>query len=157
MKSRLLSLVLILSPAAGHARLHETPDQCAKRYGTLTKSEQAPGWSTACYAKDAVSTTCFFRAGKCVAISFALIIPDRIATTPAKFTSEQFDALLIANTGSKILIGIEGEDFPVLQSEDRKVKIYAGDTLLQLQLFSDIELRKSLAAEAAVSKAIEGF
>jgi hypothetical protein len=156
-------LVLALLPTLAHARIGETPEQCAKRYGDLAERKGATARAVHSFAKDGVVTTCFFTDGKCVAIRFELIAPvragaqDTIENMPL-FTDAQSAALLAANSGDSEWTTLSKEQGITTHiAKDGTRRAVTSGLHVIIQTSTDIEARKKFVMPDAVTKAIEGF
>lgn len=154
--------ILLLLPAIASARIGESPDQCAKRYGEVDESHVGKGWQTTTYGKEGITTTCWYRDGKCVCIAFLPMDASRVepgrGDAAARFTSEQTEKLLAANGGGSKWLASGGTKYqPVHRTEDGTRLARTGDVGITIQLVSDIEERGAMLTPEAISKTIEGF
>jgi hypothetical protein len=158
----LLTLALLL-PTITHARIGETPEQCAKRYGEVFESKGNSSRGITSYGKDGVQTTCYFSEGKCVAIAFELSPPVRADLQDSEqntvfFTPEQTAALLAANKGSAEWFSMpEHRGITKHLAKDGSRRAMTSGTHVIIQTEEDIEARKKRISSENVSKIIEGF
>jgi hypothetical protein len=154
------TIAFLLTATVAHARIGETADQCAARYGTLAEGSLSAPAGRVTFFKDDIQTTCYFHEAKCVSLHFLLQGPDRtkgIAQIdgPA-FTEAQRSTILAAN-GSEWQPAAGTEFTKRFATKDgTRVATHNSATII-IQLVGDIERRKQATSEAAISEAIKGF
>lgn len=160
MKSLLLAL-LVLSGIAS-ARIGETPEECAGRYGKPVRVEAGEDWAMHIFSKGTVGVTCWFEIGKCRAIAFQLIDESRVVMVPTnkrtRFTDDQTASLLAANAGGSTWEKTSGDGYTFYHATaDGKLAARSGMAGVVIEVIEERDRRKALLQPDAISKAIEGF
>lgn len=153
-----LLLLAVALPSIAAARIGETVEQCAKRYGE--PAEVTKGKLTAMHTYDCgpVIVTCSFFRGTCTAITYTPILKDRIEGKLGAFTAKQAQDLMRANGGSTKWERAGGADYsPIYRTEDGKLVGRSSDAGVAIQTTEDIARREALLTPESIGKAIEGF
>ena len=156
-------LILAILPTLAHARIGETPEQCAKRYGDLAERKGTGPLLKHTFSKGGVLTHCFFDEGKCAAIAFEVLAASHTdfqapaASSPA-FLMPQIFKLLEANKGgSEWEIHPEGSGISTYTTKDGSRRAVSSDAHVIIQTTANFEARKKLILPEAIDKDIEGF
>ena len=156
-------LILALLSTLAHARIGETPEQCAKRYGEPFERKGGNATAIHSFAKGGVMTTCYFTGDKCVAICFELMAPVRAdlqdsMQNTTHFTAEQSATLLAANKGESDWATLETHRGITRHvTKDGTRHAVTSESHVIIQTTQDMGARLKLVVPDAVSKAIEGF
>jgi len=154
----LLALAGTLTPSLSMARIGETPEQCAVRYGVATEEERYGNRRLSTYISESVSTTCYYTDGRCTGIQFALWSASRIDPSRAEFSETQIASLLLANAGGSRWVKIKADKFETLfQTENSAIQARLWNGNLYIQTSADIEQRKALTSPSVVDKIIANF
>ena len=158
----LLTLALLL-PAITHARIGETPEECAKRYGLPAERLGTSETPILKFQKAGVITSCYFTGGMCTAICFEIMAPVRAdlqhsEQNTVSFTAEQIAALLAANKGdSEWKSFLKDGEINMYHTKDSQRQAIAFGTHVIIQDTLNIAARKGLVTPTAITEAIKGF
>ena len=149
---KLALFLLALCTSLASARIGETPEECAARYGKEIK----PG----VYSKGGVTTDVWFHQGRCVALRFLIDCPDLTAgvLVQADFPESVAQRLLHANKGKSDWGPQTGSQYAkTMMTNDGSRRAMVSGGCVMIQLVSDIERRQSLVTPAALDQATKGF
>ena len=77
MKKIILSLfTIIFITGTSNAKIGESPEQCAKRYGTVSEAAVDGSWQM--YISGGIYTTCSFKNNKCQSLKYNQITPTSV-------------------------------------------------------------------------------